>query len=507
MSIVASWMIFAVIMLRLLLRKAPKYLRCILWGLVAVRLICPIHVESSFSLVPSIETVTTHNSHLEYADSKNISISVSTGINTMDDKLNDYLGKYYYKNSGITTNVENEKVNIIDIISNVWIVGVVILLSYSVIVYLKIKHRVATSIRLKGNIWISDDIESPFILGIFRPKIYLPSGMNEQEKFYVIEHERVHLKRCDHLWKPLAFVLLAIYWFNPIIWIAYILLCRDIELACDERVIKDMSVDDKKEYSKTLLSCSVSHKMVAACPVAFGEVAVKGRVKSVLNYKKPAFWFLSVAIVACILLSICFLTNPKTYADENDNKVDVIKKEDEKIVDNNDTSLVVNTDNEESEILIYYADNDMFETRSWIMLTTVENTYKIQYNSGGSRFSSGTYEMTEDKLVLTDYDEPDRVYSFDIDDGVFIFDYDNSSELDLWAHKIDGSEHIGIGMISLGEPYISTYKRYIDDDNYIIETSIQEKETYRLLEDENEYNYIYELFTDNFGIYFEPNRE
>jgi len=331
--------------------------------------------------------------------------------------------------------------------------------------------------------------------------------MNEQEKFYVIEHERVHLKRCDHLWKPLAFVLLAMYWFNPIIWIAYILLCRDIELACDERVIKDMSVDDKKEYSKTLLSCSVSHKMVAACPVAFGEVAVKGRVKSVLNYKKPAFWFLSVAIVACILLSICFLTNPKTYADENDNKVDAIKKEDEKIVDNNDTSLVVNTDNEESEILIYYADNDMFETRSWIMLTTVENTYKIQYNSGGSRFSSGTYEMTEDKLVLTDYDEPDRVYSFDIDDGVFIFDYDNSSELDLWAHKIDGSEHIGIGMISLGEPYISKYKRYIDDDNYIIETSIQEKETYRLLEDENEYNYIYELFTDNFGIYFEPNRE
>jgi len=194
-----------------------------------------------------------------------------------------------------------------------WIILAIIvaMVLYTVVSYFRIHRKVREAVPYQENIWLCDHIDTPFILGVVRPRIYLPSNMNEQDIEYVIAHEKAHLKRHDHWWKPLGFLLLTVYWFNPILWIAYILLCKDIELACDEKVIKDMGTEIKKPYSEALINCSVPRKMISACPLAFGEVGVKGRVKSVLNYKKPAFWIIVVAVVASIVVAVCFLTNPK----------------------------------------------------------------------------------------------------------------------------------------------------------------------------------------------------
>ncbi len=198
----------------------------------------------------------------------------------------------------------------IPIAALVWIVGLIILLAYAGISFLRIQRKVKASIRLQDSTWICDEIKTPFILGIFRPRVYLPSNMDEAQKSHVLAHEKAHLRQKDHWWKPLGFLLLAIHWFNPLCWVAYILLCRDIELACDERVIQTMENKERVAYSEALLRCSLPRRNVAACPLAFGEVGVKKRIKTVLNYKKPAFWVVIIAIVVCVLAAACFLTDP-----------------------------------------------------------------------------------------------------------------------------------------------------------------------------------------------------
>jgi len=193
----------------------------------------------------------------------------------------------------------------------VWVIGMGIMVLYALVSWAVVRLRVREAAREEKNIWVCDRIGSPFILGIFLPRIYLPSDMAEEDKPYVLAHERAHLNRRDHWWKPLGFALLAVHWFNPLVWLAYILLCRDIELACDERVIRQMGEGSKKPYSEALINCSVPRRMIAACPVAFGETGVKGRIKSVLNYKKPAFWIILVAVLVCIAVAVCFLTDPR----------------------------------------------------------------------------------------------------------------------------------------------------------------------------------------------------
>ena len=193
----------------------------------------------------------------------------------------------------------------------VWLIGVVGMLLYALISFLRLRHRVRASVLLEKGVYVCDDISDPFILGLIRPRICLPSGMDEQTRAYVLSHECAHLKRFDHIWKPLGFLLLSVYWFNPLLWLAYVLLCRDIELACDEKVVKELDDAGKAAYSEALVTASVSRRSIAACPLAFGETGVKSRVKSVLNYKKPAFWIILVAILACIAVAICFLTMPK----------------------------------------------------------------------------------------------------------------------------------------------------------------------------------------------------
>ncbi len=298
-SVSASFLAVAVILFRLIFKKAPKALTAALWVLVAVRLLCPVSIESNFSLIPNNEVLP---SEILTVDPTKVVDRVSFDL-ISNPVFSDTL------NREVTVNVDAFQLDMI-FLSLAWIVGVALMLLYAVISYLRIYFKIKVSLNLQGNVYICDKIKTPFIFGVFRPKIFIPSGMDEETVNYVLAHEKAHIKRKDHLWKPLGFILLSVYWFNPIMWLSYILLCRDIELACDEKVIKDMEGADKKRYSEALLSCSAPQKLITACPVAFGEVGVKQRIKSVLNYKKPAFWVIAVALLASIILGVCFMTEP-----------------------------------------------------------------------------------------------------------------------------------------------------------------------------------------------------
>lgn len=307
MSIAASWLVLAVILLRFVLKKAPKAIVCVLWALVGIRLVLPFSIESVMSLIPSAETVP---ADIVYAAAP----SVSSGIPIFNSTVNPLLQEYMSPSSpSISSYHIYTPMELVTFGATViWIAGMLAMAIYATVSYVRIRRRVRASVPFRGVVRLCDDIDTPFILGIFRPHVYLPSAMDGREQDYVIAHEQAHLKRRDHWWKPLGFVLLTVYWFNPVLWLAYILLCRDIEVACDEKVIKDMAAEDKRAYTAALLNCSVPRKMVAACPLAFGEVGVKSRIKNVLNYKRPAFWIIMAAVITCIAAAVCFLTDPLT---------------------------------------------------------------------------------------------------------------------------------------------------------------------------------------------------
>ena len=300
MSISAGWVVLAVLLLRLMLKKAPKWISVSLWGIVAIRLICPFSFESAVSLIPSAQTI-----NPEFLLNQP---AIDSGVEGIDNVINPIIAQ-----TAITVQPEKD-INlfgfILPYLAGLWLVGIVALLTYTLISYLRVKNRIGTAVLLRDNIFQSEKVVSPFVLGFIKPKIYLPFDMNGQSMEYVIAHENAHIRRKDHLWKPIGFLLLTLHWFNPLMWIGYILLCKDIELACDEKVIKEFDVEKKADYSQALLTCSVNRRMIAACPLAFGEVGVKDRVKSVLNYKKPTFWIIVVAIALSVIVAVCFLTNP-----------------------------------------------------------------------------------------------------------------------------------------------------------------------------------------------------
>ncbi len=301
MSISASWLVLAVFFLRLILKKAPKWANVLLWGIVAIRLICPVSIESVLSLIPSSETISPQIMTDHYPQ-------ISTGINELNDIVNPIISESFAPNPGDSANPLQI---LIPVASQVWFLGIGIMLLYTAASYWHLCRKTSTAVILEDNIFRSEYVGSPFVLGILKPKIYLPYDMGEAEMGHVIAHERAHIRRRDHWWKPLGFGLLTLHWFNPLMWVAYILLCRDIELACDERVVKELSNEERADYTQALVACSVSRKVIAACPLAFGEVGVKERVRSVMNYKKPTFWIILSAVAACVALAVCFLTNPK----------------------------------------------------------------------------------------------------------------------------------------------------------------------------------------------------
>lgn len=310
MSIAASWMVLVIIFLRLILKKAPKAWHCVLWAMVAIRLIIPVFLESPLSLIPSVETV---SPEILYSPAPEI----QTGIPAVNNAVNPVIAEAYALTVGESVNPVQM---IAEVAAYIWTIGVTALLLYACISVIRIRRKVRTAIWLAGDIWQSEQVESPFILGIIRPRIYLPFHIDKTQIVHVIAHERAHLSRRDHWWKPLGFLLLAVYWFNPLSWVAYTLLCQDMELACDEKVIKNMDVQGKRAYSVALLTCSAPRHMIAACPLAFGEVGVKKRIIAVLKYKKPASWIIAAAVIASVVVAVCFLTSPENAAPQRTTK-------------------------------------------------------------------------------------------------------------------------------------------------------------------------------------------
>lgn len=307
MSIAAGWLILAVIALRLLLRRAPKRFRLLLWAVVGLRLALPWSIESALSLIPSAQTLP-EGIMLERAP------VLDTGISALNGAINPGFTAAFTPELGVSANPLQV---LLPIAAAFWMLGAAAMLLWALVSWLRLRKRVREAVRLEENVY-ECEIASPFVLGLFRPRICLPFSLENGERELVLAHERAHITAGDHIIKPLGWLLLAAHWYNPLVWLAYALFCRDIELACDERVVRGLSLSDRADYSQALLDLSRPRGGVRACPLAFGESSVKGRVKSVLSYKKPAFWLVLLAVVVCVGAAVCFLTDPKEEAEPVD---------------------------------------------------------------------------------------------------------------------------------------------------------------------------------------------
>lgn len=302
LSISASWLILAVLVLRVVLKKAPKWVMPLLWGVVALRLVCLFSIESALSLIPSAETIPS-----EIVTETREPVLYEQA--TLDIVTNPTLPSAAEVPVGVSRQQAQVDFNIYSVL---WLAGMAALLVHALVSAGKLKRKLATAILLRDNIYESEFVDSPFVFGVVKPNIYLPMHMDEGTAAYVIAHEHAHLARRDHWWKVLGYLVLALHWFNPLVWVAYILFCRDIELACDEKVVKGLDGAARADYSQALLSCAAPKRAVAACPLAFGEGNIKTRVKSALHYKKPAFWVAAAAVLAVVIMAVCFLTNPRS---------------------------------------------------------------------------------------------------------------------------------------------------------------------------------------------------
>ncbi len=300
-SLAAGWLILAVIVVRFLLKKAPRRLSCVLWAVVAVVRLCGETISAEavrFAPAPAIDS----------------------GIPALNEALNPMIGERFAPAPGTSVNPLYIWTAVAGI---VWLVGVAVMAGYALLGSLRMRSVVREAVPLESgaalpdNVWLCDAVRSPFILGIVRPKIYLPSGITREQMLCILAHEQAHVERLDHCLKPFGWLLLSVYWFHPLVWIAYMLFCRDLELACDEKVVGGMDLDGRKAYSHALLACSLQRKMIFSYPLAFGEIGVRERVKGILHYRKPAGWLAAVAVLACAAVAVCFLTDPKEKADDS----------------------------------------------------------------------------------------------------------------------------------------------------------------------------------------------
>ena len=304
MSINAGWTILAVMLIRFLLRKhAPKRFLCALWAFAAFRLICPFTLSSFLSLIPSAEIVP---KNIEYTAAP----AIHTGIAVINRTVNPVITRHLAPSAGNVVSSVNPMQVLFFVLSIVWAIGVLIMLGAAAFSWLRLRKAIRAGIPMEENVFLCDEISSPFLVGIFSPRIFLPPHLSDEQRGPVLAHERAHLARRDNWWKAFAYLLLCVYWFHPLVWAAFILFCRDLELACDESVIHHLTLEDRKAYSRALVSCSTGKRRVLICPLAFGETGVKARVLAVLSYKKPARLAILFAVTACLLLGVCFLTNP-----------------------------------------------------------------------------------------------------------------------------------------------------------------------------------------------------
>lgn len=307
-SIPACFLILAVMLLRLLFKKAPKALFPVLWAFVGLRLALPFLPESRLSVIPSPETLSYET--VRYAAHP----TVQTGIYAVNSAVNPTLGKVFETPAGGSV---SPLYVLTSVMGAIWVIGVIVMLFYAFFCYFHLKNRLKTAVLFRDNLYQSEAVTSPFVLGFIRPRIYLPFTLAEKDLDAVVAHEKAHIARGDVLWKLLGYLFLCVYWFNPLVWLAYILFCRDIEFACDERVIGQLAIEERAAYSEALLAASMPKVRIAACPLAFGEGNVKERIKRVLSYKKPAFWVILIAVLACAALAVCFLTDPVGFTIKN----------------------------------------------------------------------------------------------------------------------------------------------------------------------------------------------
>lgn len=300
-SITAGYLILAVLLLRLLLRRVPKDLLLWLWVPVGLRLILPVSAKSALSLIPRAKPIPMD---IAYSPAP----AIDSGIPVIDRAVNPVITENL---TPVVTACVNPMQIVLAIISNLWLAGMVVMLLYAAVSYYRLSRKCAVSMHLQGKLYLCDNIPTPFVLGIINPKIYLPSDMAPENQSYVLKHEAAHLRHRDHWWKPLGFLLLSVYWFSPLVWIAYFLFCRDLEMACDERAVAGMGEGERKAYSHALLSCAAPRHTIAMCPVAFGENSVKSRIKHVLRFQKTGFWVIAGVLVISVIVAVCFLTNPK----------------------------------------------------------------------------------------------------------------------------------------------------------------------------------------------------
>lgn len=480
-AIAAGWLVLAVLVLRVLLKKAPKWTRILLWGLVAVRLLCPFTLESILSLIPSAETIAPE-ALLEPIP------TIHSGISSLNSVVNPVLEQSF---AATPQNSANPLQVWTGIAAAVWAAGVIILLAYAAISYFRLKQRMETAVRLEENLYRSELVGFPFVLGIMKPKIYLPVTLEEKAMAHVIAHEQAHIRRRDHWWKPLGFLLLTVYWFQPLLWVAYVLLCRDIELACDEKVIRDMGRDQRADYSQALLQCSIRRRSIAACPLAFGEVGVRERVKNVLNYRKPAFWVIVTAVIACVAAAVCFLTDPvattvkNPWVQEYTGTVDKAKYENispDFAIGADENGQAVFKDPEKAFVAFtdLYADTLEQIQQAYDLLPITAQDYE-DYKTFGWQFTGGTpaeqerasfaskfldiYEnsfitsipsdghSTQEALdledVLTLSEKGDELTWTDFADYAYT---DTGSGLYVWRYLIDETFLLMIGGPSLDEP-------------------------------------------------------
>ncbi len=449
MSITASYIVLAVILFRFLLRKAPKSLTVLMWAAVGIRLIFPFSLESIFSLIPSAQTVP---QNIIYATTPYI----DSGISFLNQNVNPIISSSFSPNAGDSVNPLHIWLFVAAII---WVIGIIAMLVYTLVSYLKINYKVREAVKLQENIYLCDNIASPFIFGVVKPKIYLPSAINESDIEFVTAHEKAHLKRLDHLWKPLGFLLLTIYWFNPVLWVAYVLLCKDIEFACDEAVIKQMGSDVKKSYSEALLNCSVPKRLITACPLAFGETGVKNRIKSVLNYKKPTVWIIAVCLILSIVLGVCFLTNPKSNTIMHIEGVDLSSYLEH-------TLSVQKWDGETFENVMS-VDKELI--KQILNLKISKNPVSLDRSEDGSRDTSNTIVLQSvEDLYPSTYSKVDGLYiSFNKDFTEVYIPY-GLAKLTLSYHVKDPDKARGLyeGMITVNQysHLQSTYPEFFDLD-------------------------------------------
>ncbi|MDD6262918.1 MAG: M56 family metallopeptidase [Clostridiales bacterium] len=386
MSISASWLVLAVLILRPVFRKVPKWVNVLLWGIVGVRLICPFSFESALSLIPSAEVI----SPTIMTDK---TPSVQTGVPVINSVINPVIDGSFAPapEAGL-----NPLQIWIPVLSIIWLTGAAVLLLYTAVSYWRLRRRVDTAVCCKDNIFRSENVSSPFVLGLIKPRIYLPLGLDERETEHVVAHEKAHIRRKDHWWKPAGFLLLAVHWFNPLMWLAYALLCRDIELACDEKVIKGLDSGQRADYTQALLTCSVSRRVVAACPLAFGEVGVKARVKSVMNYKKPAFWVIIAAVAVCVAVAVCFLTDPAAPDDEEPAAADSSTPVDEQLAALIDGEIASHNQTKYSGDNFCCLDWEVIGKETSGDLTTVYMwaLYKEYSNDGGLKVEAASHLFT-----------------------------------------------------------------------------------------------------------------